>query len=1094
MATDEPQPPSQPAGSRNDPSCSQTSRQPRHKSKDRRAAFIRQASLPLQHVHSSTSPDDDTAAQSPQGPPLHTRWIHTLQTAKGWAAFGAKDSRRIEASWRALQASGTSSQGKDAATHSNQAKDDAATEWPPLDPDQESPIWRVPVGQDKLYDVDLRELKMAPVFWKEPKKLDVLRASWFYEANKLSPCSAQLAEELETKFAEIKPWLASYTDELKSSVSLGAEAEAKLKCTLTSIKNAYVIFQGPRLARLYTEDLTTRLSKQLFTAWSGEHGGGQLLVRGYQTLIQLQEAKRGSSRSESRSDSVRREASKRRSVIADSPAKATEVRVDPSKTHEIAKDLQEAMREDEAKDATEAVKATTDEARNVAERSPVRSESMASQVSVSPSMTIDTASATPSVDVSTTHASATPESAKLGAGARLRSLALAVGNRNTNKNDLFRTVASRIGAWTCGSDAGVGDDNSLTPKQQADIAASFREAQRRALDISASDHDATDDEAKSHLEATDDEQEHGRRYEDEDPDDEDDDEDERPVEDDPEEFDDEEERREEEQQESHPPELLLAIHGIGQRLAGDWKSFDFVVAINAFREMVQSRIDTAKPPADIGGGGLKALAGDRRLQFLPVLWRAGFHIEDDGEQAVASVDDDEDDAFDNGLELDMDHIFGHEGIPIVRTMTREVLMDIPMFFSHHRQHIINSVRREANRQYRLFVKRNPHFEEKGGRVHIIAHSLGSAIATDVLSSQPTKVPLVKDLAPAEVREVGHSRLVFNVEKFFAIGSPVGIWFVLNRSQLIARRGRECRSPSEAEESGLSNESVSRDEVGRYGCMSVSGFYNISNQFDPIGTRCTACVDVKYSKLVKPVALAKATRAILRTDEKAIPPQKEARKEGEDPGPGYDKAAPAANASTNFFSSWGRKADGAAAALSSGAKAKSGKTAPADPSTDKQKESAATDVPPEACAAVRGNAASWSEKASGAAEPDEETDADGDVDHIRQRIKARAEKEEEKQRQKLKEEQETARDEIGPRRKLRAEARLKALNPMQRVDFYMPLEGYSLLSSINQYAELMTAHMSYWGRTDLADFVVTQLLSSEERVRQSLEFKEVEGWE
>ena len=41
---------------------------------------------------------------------------------------------------------------------------------------------------------------------------------------------------------------------------------------------------------------------------------------------------------------------------------------------------------------------------------------------------------------------------------------------------------------------------------------------------------------------------------------------------------------------------------------------------------------------------------------------------------------------------------------------------------------------------------------------------------------------------------------------------------------------------------------------------------------------------------------------------------------------------------------------------------------------------------------------------------------------------------------------------------------------------------------------MTAHMSYWTKTDFADFLITQLLAEPERLERSLDFREVEGWE
>lgn len=69
----------------------------------------------------------------------------------------------------------------------------------------------------------------------------------------------------------IRPWLPSYADELRASVSQGADAEAKLQCHLASMPGAYVIFLGPHLARLYREDVGTRMGKMLWTAWAGEH-------------------------------------------------------------------------------------------------------------------------------------------------------------------------------------------------------------------------------------------------------------------------------------------------------------------------------------------------------------------------------------------------------------------------------------------------------------------------------------------------------------------------------------------------------------------------------------------------------------------------------------------------------------------------------------------------------------------------------------------------------------------------------------------------------------------------------------------------------
>ena len=47
--------------------------------------------------------------------------------------------------------------------------------------------------------------------------------------------------------------------------------------------------------------------------------------------------------------------------------------------------------------------------------------------------------------------------------------------------------------------------------------------------------------------------------------------------------------------------------------------------------------------------------------------------------------------------------------------------------------IIDGVRDEMNRLYTMFCSRNPSFLEKGGKISILAHSLGSVIAYDILT-------------------------------------------------------------------------------------------------------------------------------------------------------------------------------------------------------------------------------------------------------------------------------------------------------------------------------------------------------------------------
>lgn len=47
---------------------------------------------------------------------------------------------------------------------------------------------------------------------------------------------------------------------------------------------------------------------------------------------------------------------------------------------------------------------------------------------------------------------------------------------------------------------------------------------------------------------------------------------------------------------------------------------------------------------------------------------------------------------------------------------------------------MNSLTSELNRLYKLFCEHNPYFEQKNGLVSLIAHSLGSVVIYDVLTS------------------------------------------------------------------------------------------------------------------------------------------------------------------------------------------------------------------------------------------------------------------------------------------------------------------------------------------------------------------------
>lgn len=109
-----------------------------------------------------------------------------------------------------------------------------------------------------------------------------------------------------------------------------------------------------------------------------------------------------------------------------------------------------------------------------------------------------------------------------------------------------------------------------------------------------------------------------------------------------------------------------------------------------------------------------------------------------------------------------------KSIPIVRDLIKDVMLDIPYYLSAHKEKILEAVVAEANRIWDTFGRCNPYFQETG-RVHIIGHSLGSVVAMDILSGQPTRI------SPEDKKVKLH--FSFNVTNLFCLGSPAGFFLM-----------------------------------------------------------------------------------------------------------------------------------------------------------------------------------------------------------------------------------------------------------------------------------------------------------------------------
>ncbi|ETN41743.1 uncharacterized protein HMPREF1541_03680 [Cyphellophora europaea CBS 101466] len=275
-------------------------------------------------------------------------------------------------------------------------------------------------------------------------------------------------------------------------------------------------------------------------------------------------------------------------------------------------------------------------------------------------------------------------------------------------------------------------------------------------------------------------------------------------------------------------DLVLVIHGIGQKLSERVDSFHFTHSINGLRRDFNVELSS-----EAVKGNMKSQSG---IMVLPVNWRLTVSFDEGKEEAE---DDDRTFALKN---------ITPDTLPAVRSIISDVMLDIPYYMSHHKEKMTSAVIREANRVYRLWCRNNPGFRE-AGRVHIVAHSLGSVMAMEILSNQPTYVSADVDIESTKASEQAFE---FNTTNLFCCGSPCGFFLLLNNARLIPRRGRaKPGMESEAHGPNITSES-------QYGCLAVDNVYNILNRTDPVSYLMNASVDADYAASLQPATIPSAT--------------------------------------------------------------------------------------------------------------------------------------------------------------------------------------------------------------------------------------------
>lgn len=203
------------------------------------------------------------------------------------------------------------------------------------------------------------------------------------------------------------------------------------------------------------------------------------------------------------------------------------------------------------------------------------------------------------------------------------------------------------------------------------------------------------------------------------------------------------------------------------------------------------------------------------------------------------------------------------GILPVRNVVGDVVLDVLLYYQpQYHQQIFNSVVKQLNTVYHEFCKRNPNFA-KNPQVSIMGHSLGSAIAFDIICAQ-TQRKEAESLSKSESKGKSKSELDFDVDIFFGVGSPVGMFQLLKGNKLVSpeqltkslkacQEGDKKSNPKSIHKmdpltsfttppSLLPSSSSENAHIVGLVSPGVKAYYNIFHPCDPIAYRVDPLVD------------------------------------------------------------------------------------------------------------------------------------------------------------------------------------------------------------------------------------------------------------
>jgi len=330
--------------------------------------------------------------------------------------------------------------------------------------------------------------------------------------------------------------------------------------------------------------------------------------------------------------------------------------------------------------------------------------------------------------------------------------------------------------------------------------------------------------------------------------------DEREIEDDYNEADGEEQGREIEH-------LILVTHGIGQRLGLRLEAVNFVSDVTVLRKTLKAVYADSPDLRALNAELENTEHTNSRVQVLPICWR---HLLDFPKQSlrhnrktskkehdIADTESEDEEEFPSLEDITV------EGASAVRRLFTDLALDILLYQSSlYNATISRIVLEECNRIYRLFMQRNPSFN---GKVSLIGHSLGSAILFDILCEQDQEL----HSSTAHKRGAHHRQLDFEVEEFYALGSPIGLFQMLKGRTIVAREPVD-RNRASTDDPMLDGPPLSSRKSTATNRTSTSSLkcqiHNIFHPLDPVSYRLEPLISPAMAAL-KPQPLPYTKRGI-----------------------------------------------------------------------------------------------------------------------------------------------------------------------------------------------------------------------------------------